>query len=52
MDTKGKHKIVLSDEVWSAAERAVLEERTLSEICEFVLKHYLELPEECKPKAL
>lgn len=51
MGPKGQHKIVLSDEVWAAAaERAVLEEKSLSEICEYVLIHYLDLPDERKPE--
>ena len=48
-DTK-QHKVLLSDEVWaSAAERAVLEGNSLSSLCEFVLRHYLDLPDDQKP---
>lgn len=41
-----QHAVVLTDEVWAAAqERAALENTTASAICERVLRHYLDLGE-------
>ncbi|MCC6606230.1 MAG: hypothetical protein IT327_23690 [Anaerolineae bacterium] len=45
-----QRKVQLTDEVWATTqERAVLEGKTASDICEHVLQHYLELDE--KPPA-
>src|SRR5688500_10054456 len=39
-----QRKVQLTDEVWAATqERAVLEGKSASEICEYVLAHYLNL---------
>ena len=44
---RSEHKVVLPDEVWSETlVQAVLEQKTASEICEYVLRHYLALPDE------
>lgn len=53
MPGKTPHKLVLSDEVWArTGERAVLEDKSASDICEFVLRHYLELTDNQKPPVL
>jgi hypothetical protein len=47
------HKIVLSDETWArTGERAALEEKSASALCEFVLRHYLDLADTQKPPIL
>ena len=47
---KKQRKVQLTDEVWATAqERAILEEKSASDICEHVLQHYLALDE--KPSA-
>jgi hypothetical protein len=39
-----QRKVQLTDQVWAATqERAVLEGKSASEICEYVLTHYLSL---------
>lgn len=48
---KKQRKIQLTDEVWATTqERAVLEGQPASDICEYVLQHYLSLAE--KPPLL
>ena len=47
---RSEHKVVLPDEVWSETlVQAVLEQKTASKICEYVLRHYLALPDEERP---
>jgi hypothetical protein len=41
-----EHKLKLSDEVWQETMvRAVMEEKSASEICAYVLRHYVALEE-------
>jgi hypothetical protein len=48
-----EHKVVLPDEVWSETLiQATLEQKTASEICEYVLRHYINLAAEEKPPIL
>lgn len=48
-----QHAVVLSDEVWAGTqERAALEGTTASDICERVLRHYLDLEEKPPPYEL
>lgn len=50
---RAEHKVVLPDEVWSETIiQATLEQKTASEICEFVLRHYVNLAAEEKPQIL
>jgi hypothetical protein len=47
---RSEHKVVLPDEVWSETLiQATLEQKTASEICEYVLRHYVSLTAEEKP---
>lgn len=50
-DQRTEHKVVLPDEVWSETLiQATLEQTTASAICEYVLRHYVDLaPEERSP---
>lgn len=42
---RSEHKVVLPDDVWSETLiQATLEQKTASEICEYVLRHYVSLP--------
>ena len=48
-----EHKVVLPDEVWSETLiQATLEQKTASEVCDYVLRHYVSLPAEDKPPIL
>ena len=50
MGYKTQHKVVLSNVVWAAAaERAVLENTSASQICEHVLTHYVDLEAADRP---
>jgi len=50
MGYKTQHTVLLTDETWAAtAERAVLEGKSASAICEFVLDHYVNLADEERP---
>ena len=45
-----EHKLTVSEEVWQETMvGAVLEEKSASEICAHVLRHYVELDEEERP---
>lgn len=45
-----EHKVVLPDNVWSETLiQAMLEKKTASEICEYVLSHYIGLSKEERP---
>ena len=47
---RSEHKVVLPDEVWSETLiQATLEQKTASEICEYVLRHYVNFAAEEKP---
>jgi hypothetical protein len=47
---RSEHKVVLPDEVWSETLiQATLEQKTASAICEYVLRHYVNLPAEERP---
>jgi hypothetical protein len=48
-----EHKLKLTDEVWKETRvQAALEEKTASEICAYVLRYYLDLPDDEKPAIL
>jgi hypothetical protein len=50
---RSEHKVMLPDEVWSETLiQATLEQKTGSEICEYVLRHYVNLTAEEKPPIL
>jgi hypothetical protein len=52
-DQRSEHKVVLPDEVWSETLiQATLERKTASEICEHVLRHYVNLAAEEKPPTI
>ena len=41
---RSEHKVVLPDEVWSETLiQATLEQTTASAVCEYVLRHYVDL---------
>ena len=49
---RSEHKVVLPDEVWGETlVQAALEQKTASEICQYVLSHYISLPPEARPPA-
>ena len=50
MINRTQHKLVLSNEVWARTrERSILESKTASDICEYVLRHYLKLSDADRP---
>ncbi|MBK9054455.1 MAG: hypothetical protein IPL78_27160 [Chloroflexi bacterium] len=50
---RSEHKVVLPDEVWSETLiQARLEQKTASEICEYVLRYYTQLSVEERPAIL
>lgn len=50
---RSEHKVVLPDEVWSETLiQGALEQKTASEICEYVLRHYVGLSAAEKPSIL
>lgn len=50
---RAEHKVVLPDDVWSETLiQAHLEQKTASDICEYVLDHYVRLPVGERPAIL
>jgi hypothetical protein len=46
-----QRKVQLTDEVWATAqERAVLEGKSASDLCEYVLRHYLDMGQKPPPQ--
>jgi len=50
---RSEHKVVLPDEVWSETLiQAILEQTTASAVCEYVMRHYVDLAPGERPPIL